>query len=83
MGKGCDLSARKRRKFEVTLKNTSMKARKIVVACKVSPQSVGRIKKKMELGEPVSPTKRCNCKGIRKTTRRHDRMLKKFVLENR
>jgi hypothetical protein len=43
---------------------------------------LGRIKKKMELGEPVSPTKHHNCKDIRETTLWQDRMLKKLVLEN-
>jgi hypothetical protein len=38
------------------LKNTTMKAYEIAAACKVSSQSVGRIKYKMELGNPVSPT---------------------------
>jgi hypothetical protein len=60
------------------LKNTVMKAYEIAVTCKISPQIFGRIKKNMELGEPLSPTKRHNCEGIRKTKLRQDRMLKKF-----
>jgi hypothetical protein len=42
MGKECDLS-KKKRDYEVMLKNTTMKACEIADACKVSPQSVGRI----------------------------------------
>jgi hypothetical protein len=65
------------------LKNNAMKACEISVAYKVSPQIFGRIKKKVELGEPVSPTEVSHCKDIRKTILWQDRMLKKFVIENR
>jgi hypothetical protein len=64
-------------------KNTTMKACKIAVTCKVSPQIFGRIKKKMKLGEILSPTMCHNCKGITETLHWQDRLLKKFVLENR
>jgi hypothetical protein len=42
------LSARKNREIEVMLKNTPMKACKIVAACKVSPKSLDRIQKKVK-----------------------------------
>jgi hypothetical protein len=42
-----DLSPRRKKEFDVMLKNTAMKACEIAVACEVSPQNVGRIKKRM------------------------------------
>jgi hypothetical protein len=47
------------------LKNTAIKACEIAVARRDSLQIFGRIKK-MESGEPVSLTKRHNCKDIKK-----------------
>jgi hypothetical protein len=44
MGNRCDLSSRKKREIKVMLKNTAMKTCEIAVACKVSPERVGRIK---------------------------------------
>jgi uncharacterized OB-fold protein len=61
------------------LKNTTMKASGIVVAWNVLLQSVGNVINKVELGEPVSPTWRQNCKRNRKTKQRHDKTFHKFV----
>jgi hypothetical protein len=37
MGKGCDLSPRKKREIEVMSKNTAMEVCGIAVACNISP----------------------------------------------
>lgn len=44
--------------------------------------SVGKLKNKIQSGEPVSLVKRQNCRDNRKTAPRQDRMPKKSVLAN-
>ena len=60
MGKKKDLSPPEKREIEVLLRTTEMNAREIAISANVSAQSVERIKRKIELNEPVSPSKRKN-----------------------
>jgi hypothetical protein len=65
MGERCDLNPRKKREnLGVCWKYSNQ----IAVACKVYLRFFGIIKTKVKLGEPLSLTKRHNCKGNRKTT---------------
>lgn len=50
---------------------------------KVSQQSVGRFKKRIELTGTGAANNRRNCKGVRKSSERQDRYLKNLILENR
>ena len=83
MGKKQDLSPPKKGEIKALIQHTNLKSRDIAARLHVSPQSVGRIWKKLDMGVSVklNDWSKCGRKGA--TTTRADRILMDLSRNNR
>jgi transposase len=83
MGKTKDITPYVKGKIEGLLVSGKFKNKEIAKICHVSPTTISRIKKKLVQNVPISGNNRKNCKGVKKTTQREDRIIAKVALLNR
>lgn len=83
MGRKGDLSPRKKAEVKALVNAKTFTNREISRRLEVSEASVRRIKKKIELGEELSPKRKKKCGRKPLFTPRSERSLKKICLQNR
>lgn len=83
MGKRSDLSPKKIGKVWGLLKSGKLSQYEISAVVGVSRSSVKNIKRKVDLGLPLSPQRKAACGRKRKTTPRTDRKIRDICLQNR
>ena len=83
MGKGKDLSPRKKGQISVLLEVKGLKQKDIAKRLNVSTQSVSSVKKTLNLGRKIGVLRNGKCGRKRKTTPRLDRKIKAMALKDR
>jgi transposase len=83
MGKKKDLTAYMKGKIEGLLMAKNFKNKEIAQVCDVSQATVCLIKKKLLHKVPILNNNRKNCKGVKKTTKREDRIIARTALLHR
>lgn len=83
MGKGCDLSPRKKSEIKTLLQHTSHSQRKIAEIAGVSKSAVNKIKINLDENQPISSKRKGNSGRKRITTPRSDRKIRDICLQNR
>lgn len=83
MGRGVDLSPRKKSEVKTLLLHTSHSQRKIAELAGVSKSAVSKIKINLDQNQPLSPKRKGKCGRKRITTPRSDRKIRDICLQNR
>lgn len=83
MGRGVDLTPRKKSEVKTLLMHTNHSQRKIAELAGVSKSAVNKIKINLDQDEPLSPKRKGNCGRKRITTPRSDRKIRDICLQNR
>lgn len=83
MGRGVDLSPRKKSEVKTLLLHTSNSQRKIAELAGVSKSAVNKIKINLDKDQPLSPKRKGKCGRKRITTPRSDRKIRDICLLNR
>lgn len=83
MGKGKDLSPRKKGQIRVLLENSSLKQKEIAKKLDISVQTVSKIKKTLDSGGLLDSSRIGKCGRKKKTTPRIDRKIKLMALNDR
>lgn len=83
MGRGVDLSPRKKSEIKTLLLTTSHSQRKIAELAGVSKSAVNKIKVNLDQNRPLSPKRKGKCGRKRITTARSDRKIRDICLQNR
>ncbi|RVE51166.1 hypothetical protein evm_004131 [Chilo suppressalis] len=83
MGRGVDLTPRKKSEVQTLLLHTSHSQRKIAELTGVSKSAVNKIKLNLDQNQPVSPKRKGRCGRKRITTPRCDRKIRDICLQNR
>ena len=79
MRKRKDLSPKKKRQISVLLKHTDLKQKEIAKKLNISTQTVGAIRKKLEMRRNIHASRTGKCGRKRKTTLGLDRKIKAMV----
>ncbi|CAG4931186.1 unnamed protein product [Parnassius apollo] len=83
MGKGCDLSPRKKSEIKTLLEHTTHSQWKIVDIAGVSKSVVNRTKINLDKKRPLLPKRKGNSGRKRVTTPRSDRKIRDICPQNR
>lgn len=83
MGRGVDLSPRKKSEVKTLLLLTSHSQRKIAELAGVSKTAVNKIKTNLDQNQPLSPQRKGKCGRKQITTPRTDSKIRDIYLQNR
>lgn len=83
MGRGVDLTPRKKSEVKTLLLHTNHSQRMIAQLAGISKSAVNKIKINLDQNQPLSPKRKGKCGRKRITTTRSDRKIRDICLQNR